>query len=253
MGVGERLRDARMERNLTLRDISNKTRISEKFLENIESGVFDFAPEPYVRAFIRSYARVVGLNPDEVIKQYDAEVSALKVKKEEKPAVKKIEFDIGTFVSENVIWIIGAVVVLFIVIIAFVGLGEGEKKVVQKKSFESAVEEVSKGVKKEVKTEIKAEEKSVKDSLELKVISTDSVWISVMIDSSTVKEFLMPPNISLTLKARDNFNFILGNAGGVKFILNGRDLGSPGRKGVVLRNYIISREKLEKINSTPAP
>jgi cytoskeletal protein RodZ len=39
MGVGEKLRDARMERNLTLRDISNKTRISEKFLEKIESGV----------------------------------------------------------------------------------------------------------------------------------------------------------------------------------------------------------------------
>jgi cytoskeletal protein RodZ len=249
MGVGEKLRDARMERNLTLRDISNKTRISEKFLEKIESGVFDFAPEPYVRAFIRSYARAVGLNPDEVIKQYDLEMSAFKAKKEEKPAVKKIEFDIGAFVSENVIWIVGAVVVLFIVIIAFVGLGEGEKKVVQKKSFESAVEEVSKGVKKEVKTEIKAEEKSVKDSLELKVISTDSVWISVIIDSSTVREFLMPPNMSLTLKARNNFNFTLGNAGGVKFILDGHEIESPGKKGTVLRNYIIDREKLKQISN----
>jgi cytoskeletal protein RodZ len=246
MGVGERLRDARMERNLTLRDISNKTRISEKFLEKIESGIFDFAPEPYVRAFIRSYARAVGLNPDEVIKQYDLEVSAFKTKKEEKPAVKKIEFDIGAFVSENVIWIVGAVVVLFIVIIY---LGEGEKKVVQKKSFESAVEEVSKGVRKEVKTEIKAEEKSVKDSLELKVISTDSVWISVIIDSSTVREFLMPPNMSLTLKARNNFNFTLGNAGGVKFILDGHEIESPGKKGTVLRNYIIDREKLKQISN----
>jgi hypothetical protein len=172
-----------------------------------------------------------------------------KLEKEEKPAVKKIEFDIGAFVSENVIWIVGAVVVLFIVIIAFVGLGEGEKKVVQKKSFESAVEEVSKGVKKEVKTEFKAEEKSVKDSLELKVISTDSVWISVVIDSSTVREFLMPPNMSLTLKARNNFNFTLGNAGGVKFILDGHEIESPGKKGTVLRNYIIDREKLKQISN----
>jgi hypothetical protein len=59
----------------------------------------------------------------------------------------------------------------------------------------------------------------------------------------------MPPNMSLTLKARNNFNFTLGNAGGVKFILDGHEIESPGKKGTVLRNYIIDREKLKQISN----
>ncbi|CUS97611.1 helix-turn-helix domain-containing protein [Candidatus Kryptobacter tengchongensis] len=241
MSVAEILRQAREGRNLTLKDISKKTRISEKFLEKIENGVYDFAPEPYVRAFIRSYARVVGLNPNEVIKEFENEIASLKPVTEKKESAR-IQFDFSSFLSENVLWIIGAFVLILVVVFIFVGVDKEEKKPIEKKSFETAVEEISKIG--QVQNNIKQTTSEI-DSLDLRIISTDSVWFNVIIDSAQVKEFLMPPNSSLTLKAKNNFNFTIGNAGGIKFILNGYELEPVGKKGAVVRNYVIDREKLK--------
>jgi len=127
----------------------------------------------------------------------------------------------------------------------FIGVEE-EKKPVEKKSFETAVEEISK-----LETTKTIEQKAniEIDSLDLKVTATDSVWFSVIIDSFQVKEFLMSPGSSLRLKAKNSFNFTIGNAGGIKFTLNGHELESLGEKGVVIRNYIIDREKLKSLLS----
>lgn len=245
MSVAEILKQAREGRNLTLKDISKKTRISEKFLEKIESGVYDFAPEPYVRAFIRSYARVVGLNPNDVIKEFENEIASLKPTTEKKETIKT-QIDLASFISQNVLWIIGAIVTILVLIFVFIGVDSEEKKPIERKKFETAVEEISKvrspeNIERKVTFEI--------DSLDLRIISNDSVWFSVIIDSAQVKEFLMLPNSSLTLRAKNNFNFTIGNAGGIKFILNGYELEPVGRKGAVVRNYIIDREKLKTISS----
>lgn len=248
MSVGEVLKKAREEKNLTLKEIYNKTKISEKFLEKIESGIFDFAPEPYVKAFLRSYARVVGLNPDEVIKLYDSEVSALKPKETMKEEEKrKIQFDFASFVSENVLWLIGGALLVLLAIFIFIGVGREERKEIRKKGFETAVEEILKDDK--ITTMEKRSVEMGPDSLELKILASDSVWLSVLVDSVQAREFLMPPNTSLTLKAKNNFSFTIGNAGGVKFILNGNELEAVGRKGVVVRNYVIDREKLKSLTS----
>lgn len=244
MSVAEILKKAREDRNLTLKDISKKTRISEKLLEKIEAGVYDFAPEPYVRAFVRSYAKAVGLNPDEIIKEYEKELVSLKpaVEKRETP---KIKLDLASFISENALWLVGALIITFIALFIFIGVEE-EKKPVEKKSFETAVEEISK-----LETTKTIEQKAniEIDSLDLKVTATDSVWFSVIIDSLQVKEFLMSPGSSLRLKAKNSFNFTIGNAGGIKFTLNGYELESLGERGVVIRNYTIDREKLKSLLS----
>lgn len=246
MSLAETLKKAREGKNLKLEEVSKRTRISIKFLEKIENGTYDFAPEPYVRAFIRSYARVVGLNPDEVIKLYESEIASLKPKEEEKED-KKVQFDVASFVSENILWLIGGFIILAIVLFIFFGVeGRNAKpaKQVSKKGFETAIEEISKVSPIEsVKSEREA------DSLDLKIMAMDTVWFSVIIDSAQVKEFLMPPNTSLSLKAKNSFNFTIGNAGGIKFILNGHELEPIGRSGVVVKNYVINREKLKSISA----
>jgi cytoskeletal protein RodZ len=245
MSLAETLKKAREGRNLGLEDISKKTRISVKFLEKIENGNYDFAPEPYVRAFIRSYARVVGLNPDEVIKLYENEVASLRPK-EEKKEEKKVQFDIVSFISENTLWLIGGFIILAMVFFIFFSVEEKNTKLtkqVQKKGFETAVEEISR-----ISPAESVKSESEVDSLELKIMATDTVWFSVIIDSAQVREFLMSPNTSLSLKAKDNFNFTIGNAGGIKFILNGHELEQVGRKGAVVKNYVINREKLKSVD-----
>jgi transcriptional regulator with XRE-family HTH domain len=68
---GEELKVFRESKNISLQDISKETRISVKFIEAIESGNLNILPQTYVRAFIKSYAKHVGLNIEETIAKYN--------------------------------------------------------------------------------------------------------------------------------------------------------------------------------------
>lgn len=70
--LSDELREQREKSNISLQQLANKTRIDIKFLEAIEQGNFAFLPELYVKAFIKQYAKTVGLNEDLIIKKYEA-------------------------------------------------------------------------------------------------------------------------------------------------------------------------------------
>ena len=65
------LKVLREEKNITLDQINNKTRIDKKFLESIEEGNFSVMPEVYMKAFLREYSKAIDEDPDEVIEKYE--------------------------------------------------------------------------------------------------------------------------------------------------------------------------------------
>ncbi|GAK30488.1 DNA-binding domain-containing protein [Weissella oryzae SG25] len=70
--IGEELKAARLERNLSLDDIQQQTKIQKRYLAAIEAGNFDQLPGTfYERAFVRQYAAVVGLDPAALLEKYD--------------------------------------------------------------------------------------------------------------------------------------------------------------------------------------
>lgn len=75
-GIGEQLRKAREAKGLSISDIEKATKIQSRYLEAIENNDFDKLPgDFYVRAFIRQYAQIVGLNGKELLSQYQGEVA----------------------------------------------------------------------------------------------------------------------------------------------------------------------------------
>jgi cytoskeleton protein RodZ len=69
--VGERLREARERQKVSLHAIAEKTNISVRFLDAIEKNQFDKLPGGiFTRGFIRSYASLVGLDPDGLVAQF---------------------------------------------------------------------------------------------------------------------------------------------------------------------------------------
>ncbi len=73
--VGERLRAAREQKELSLEDIAAQTRIPRRHLEAIEAADWDRLPAPtYTIGFARSYAGVVGLDRAEVADQLRSEM-----------------------------------------------------------------------------------------------------------------------------------------------------------------------------------
>ena len=69
--IGEQLRLAREGRGIPLREISDQTRISVRYLEAIESNDYDRLPGGvFNRSFIKAYARCVGYDEKEAIEGY---------------------------------------------------------------------------------------------------------------------------------------------------------------------------------------
>ncbi|API71661.1 helix-turn-helix domain-containing protein [Leuconostoc suionicum] len=66
--IGEQLKAARLEKQLSLDDIQEITKIQRRYLLAIEENNLSVLPgDFYVRAFIRQYALAVGLHPDELL------------------------------------------------------------------------------------------------------------------------------------------------------------------------------------------
>jgi len=69
--IGEQLRLAREGRGVALREISDQTKISVRYLEAIEANDYGRLPGGiFNRSFIKSYARCVGYNEKEAIEGY---------------------------------------------------------------------------------------------------------------------------------------------------------------------------------------
>ena len=87
LGAGEMLREAREARGLSLAQVAAETRIPQRHLQTIEAG--DFAALPartYAISFSKNYARMVGLDQDEVASMVRAELEANEPESRYRPA-----------------------------------------------------------------------------------------------------------------------------------------------------------------------
>ena len=72
--IGEKLRLARETRGIALRDISEQTRISMRYLEAIETDDYRRLPGGiFNRSFIRAYAKFIGYDEKQAIAEYSRE------------------------------------------------------------------------------------------------------------------------------------------------------------------------------------
>ncbi|MBX0356378.1 RodZ family helix-turn-helix domain-containing protein [Halobacillus sp. Nhm2S1] len=75
MEIGERLREARESKGLSLESLQETTKIQKRYLQAIEKNEFQVLPGKfYTRAFIREYASAVGLDPEVVMEEHKGEL-----------------------------------------------------------------------------------------------------------------------------------------------------------------------------------
>ncbi len=87
--LGERLRLAREARGISLREISEQTRISTRYLEQIEADDYKNLPGGiFNRSFVKAFARHVGVNEDEALALY-ARTIREKGTEEDVPAISR--------------------------------------------------------------------------------------------------------------------------------------------------------------------
>jgi cytoskeleton protein RodZ len=126
-GFGEKLRDARERRGVSLREISNATKISVGVLEALERNDISRLPGGiFGRGFVRSYAIAVGLDPEATIQDFITQFPNDSVtvghpasdQVEDNEAVESSRRTAGTFV-----WLIAVSVPIVGVLLYFATLG----------------------------------------------------------------------------------------------------------------------------------
>lgn len=71
--LGNNLREARQRRRIDLVAAEQDTKIRSKYLAALETEDFDVLPGPvFVRGFLRTYSRYLGLDPQRFIDEYNA-------------------------------------------------------------------------------------------------------------------------------------------------------------------------------------
>ncbi|MEI8143764.1 MAG: helix-turn-helix domain-containing protein [Candidatus Berkelbacteria bacterium] len=75
--LGEKLKSARIEKQVSLLDAEAATKVRAKYLMAIEAGKWDELPqEVYVRGFVLAYVKYLGLNTEELMGLFRIEVNA---------------------------------------------------------------------------------------------------------------------------------------------------------------------------------
>ena len=257
---GEELRRHREQKQMSLAAISEATRISEKMLEAIEAGRFSVLPQTYIRAFLRAYARVLDLNPEEILKRYDAVNQEIRVAAEEwvdrskvpapppkRPKQRAASSSGRTLLRPAMILVVIVAAIGGVIYLATRGSSVPVQDPLSKVPFDKAVHETEAVV-------IQAEptppppqvQRPVADSLRLEVTTTDSLWISVNIDNVRKGQYLFPPRRTYMWAAKEQFIISMGNAGVATFRLNGNDLGALGKRGAVARNIVITESGVQQ-------
>ena len=77
--------------------------------------------------------------------------------------------------------------------------------------------------------------------LALAIEALELTWVVVQVDNGSPEEALMRPGERVQWKASDRFTLTLGNAGGVRVELNGKEQGPFGSTGKVARDIVLKR------------
>lgn len=266
---GEELRREREIRGISLKEISDATKISKRFLEAIERNDHRTLPAPvFTRGFVREYARYVGLNTEEMVNRYNA-AAANDDRIEKPPQIERYPQTpvrditpkpppkrgippIYARVDRNAI----AVVLIVAALAGVTWWAVGQRRRDAEAPAETAtVPVVATATRAAVPPPLQPPPAQDDSVLRMTVEVVDNAWVTLEADGRTVLNTEMMQGERRTFEAEEAFRFrTIGNAAGLKLTLNGIVLPVLGEDGEVVKNRVYDQEALAQLRvENPAP
>jgi|CXWL01.1.fsa_nt_gi cytoskeletal protein RodZ len=238
---GRWLRQQREVREISLREISETSKISLRYLEAFEEDRFDLLPaQVFANGFLRQYARYVGLDPDDVVNRFLVARRGGEGAEDEAPSAGKPRQEV---VRRNpprtwpLLALIGLVALALLALVFFVPVYLDSRAAARKPATTVApppppvpspdLPEPSAEVEAPGATASSPSGAPIHVTLEFLA----ECWYEAIVDGKSRTEEIRIQGETVELEAQTRLDLKFGNAGGVSMSVNGKPypLGaSPG-------------------------
>jgi cytoskeletal protein RodZ len=233
VSIGGTLAKARQEAGLTVGDVSGRTRIRETVIHAIECDDYTLCGGNfYARGHIRSIARVAGIDPEPLVGEYD---DAHGGSPQAIPAWQAFEPETPVRIRErrSPNWSAAMAVALLLVVIfgiVRVATKDGGHKAVQRTAARDSARPTP------TPTPSRAVAPAPRKEVTVRVKAKRASWLNVR-DGKGKELFsgIIRPGQTEEWTAKQRIRLLIGNGGGVRLTVNGKDVGTPGDGGQVVR------------------
>ncbi|MEI6126624.1 MAG: RodZ domain-containing protein [Pseudomonadota bacterium] len=257
--AGAFLKSRRVQKNRSIKDIAEATKISITTLEAIEGARKEFLPPPaYLRGFLKLYALELELDPDEVVTLYEKELLG-----QQKPGVQKEFLGPGGHPKRGSSLAFAGAVIISIIFIVYVAF-KGEKPevdtnaykrheaattapaVIQKTDIQSRAseEKLHEGTEPQAlpgeaeetitgdnASAVQVDKKNEGGEFTLNFVAREMTWLRIAADEQSPYEIMLKPGSSHRQSAGKSLKVRIGNPGGIILFFNEKSLGVAGEKG----------------------
>jgi cytoskeletal protein RodZ len=243
MAIGGELRAARRARKRSIDDISRATKIAPSVLRAIEKDDFDAVPGGlFTRGFLRAYAREVGLDGEDLVLRYRAEVEPPPVTPSTSQTVASHAEELSADLDEpsaaaghtNIIQI----AVILVVAIGYLASQRPVKPsagIVAPSDAPVAIRAdaipADPGPADPVPVATTGSTPTAAKSLTIDIHPTGPCWVEATVDGTHTVGRLMDAGSRETIDVTDNLALRIGDPAAFAFSINGvagRSLGRPG-------------------------
>ncbi|WP_327044636.1 helix-turn-helix domain-containing protein [Microbispora sp. NBC_01189] len=239
MSVGAALAEARERAGLSVRQLSERTRIRETVIQRFEGDDFSVG-DFYTRGHLRTIASDLGLDPDELVRQYAQEHPG-----GDSPIRTSSLFGGAAVLRERGHrgsgWTMAVAVALAIVVIVVIARmlgGSGDRTGPTAVRLPANGQHGQHGQERHdgAREGRSLEEAFAPGLVVVKVTTRKPSWIAVKdAKGKAIFEGTLPEGKTETYSAKDRVKMVIGDAGAVRLVVNGKDLGAPGRDGQMVR------------------
>jgi hypothetical protein len=221
--LGEILKKKREGSGLDLREIAHTLKFQYEYLKALEDeDLKRLPPDVYVKAYIRGYAAFLNIDPLPLLDDY-AEMgkkNSPEVQPEPPRLKKNLPFrKMALFAA--LIMVVGLTVVVFLY------ATKPAPPVLSPAAFPDAAQSSPSppppiGPQQHI----------------LEIIAHETTWFLIRTAEGISEEALLRPGETKKWTSESGFDLKVGNAGGIRMVLDNKDIGTPGEKGQVVKLHL---------------
>ncbi len=249
---GEELRRERLIREVSLEEISGTTKISVRLLTALEKSDLAKLPAPvFTRGFIRAYSRHLGLDPDEMVNAYLADLAPEKSREATpKKGGLRARFLRGRRAAAGTLVVSVTATLLLLGLIARPqqrsepGRTSAGRPVAPVSFKNVAVSPAPLPATFIAEPPAAVEPSTPVSGVSMLLEFDQDSWTEVSADGAPIFSGLIRRGTKRQFEAREGFRITLGNAGGVRVTVDGHALEPLGSAGQVIRDLRVPAPRL---------